>query len=89
MASRGVRWFPARMDDVRDLEAAVEVAHARSLPPRRHNLHRVPQYDGEYTDNETGNQYLRARYYDPATGQFLSADPIESKTPTGTPAMPR
>ena len=26
-------------------------------------------YAGEYTDAETGFIYLRARYYDPATGQ--------------------
>ena len=34
----------------------------------------------EYTDAETGFQYLRARYYDPATGQFLTRDPIEPLT---------
>ncbi len=28
-------------------------------------------YAGEYTDDETGLQYLRARFYDPTTGQFL------------------
>jgi RHS repeat-associated protein len=32
-------------------------------------------YDGQYTDTGTGLIYLRARYYDPATGQFLSVDP--------------
>jgi RHS repeat-associated protein len=32
-------------------------------------------YAGQYTDGETGFQYLRARYYDPATGQFISRDP--------------
>jgi len=38
------------------------------------------QYDGQYTDEETGFQYLRARYYDPETGQFLSVDPIVALT---------
>lgn len=33
------------------------------------------QYDGQYTDAETGFQYLRARYYDPVTGQFVTQDP--------------
>lgn len=33
------------------------------------------QYTGQYTDAETGLVYLRARYYDPATAQFLTVDP--------------
>ncbi|WP_426573906.1 RHS repeat-associated core domain-containing protein [Aquihabitans sp. McL0605] len=37
-------------------------------------------YAGQYTDGETGFQYLRARYYDPTTGQFLSVDPLVSIT---------
>jgi RHS repeat-associated protein len=31
-------------------------------------------------DPETGFQYLRARYYDPTTGQFLTRDPLEAIT---------
>ena len=38
------------------------------------------RYAGQYTDDQTGLQYLRARYYDPATGQFLSRDPLEDST---------
>jgi RHS repeat-associated protein len=34
----------------------------------------------EYTDAESGFVYLRARYYDPATAQFLSRDPLVSVT---------
>ena len=34
-------------------------------------------YAGEYTDEETGNIYLRARYYNPSTGRFMSEDPIK------------
>ena len=37
---------------------------------------------GQYTDTETGYQYLRARYYDPSTGTFLSRDPLEPITAT-------
>jgi RHS repeat-associated protein len=37
-------------------------------------------FAGEYTDAETGFAYLRARYYDPGTGQFLSRDPLVALT---------
>jgi RHS repeat-associated protein len=33
-------------------------------------------FAGSYTDPETGLHYLRARYYDPDTAQFLSRDPL-------------
>ena len=33
------------------------------------------QFAGQATDS-TGLQYLRARYYDPATGTFLTSDPM-------------
>jgi RHS repeat-associated protein len=33
------------------------------------------RYDAQYTNTDTGLIYLRARTYDPVTGQFLSADP--------------
>lgn len=38
------------------------------------------QYDGQYTDAESGFQYLRARYYDPSTSQFVSRDPYTPLT---------
>ena len=37
-------------------------------------------YDGEYTDPSTGLTYLRARWYDPAAGQFISVDPLQAIT---------
>jgi RHS repeat-associated protein len=37
-------------------------------------------YAGQQTDPETGLQYLRARYYDPTTAQFLARDPIADQT---------
>ena len=37
-------------------------------------------FAGQYTDAETGLLYLRARYYDPATAQFLTVDPLVSLT---------
>lgn len=41
-------------------------------------INHVPEnpyrYCGEYTDIETGYVYLRARYYDPTLGRFISED---------------
>jgi RHS repeat-associated protein len=37
-------------------------------------------YDAQYTSSDTGLIYLRARTYDPATGQFLSRDPLVALT---------
>lgn len=34
-------------------------------------------YTGEQYDEETGNYYLRARYYNPSAGQFISRDSWE------------
>ena len=33
-------------------------------------------FAGQQTDGSTGLQYLRARYYDPATGVFVSREPL-------------
>jgi RHS repeat-associated protein len=38
------------------------------------------QFAGQYTDVESGLQYLRARYYEPATGQFMTRDPLLAAT---------
>ena len=37
-------------------------------------------YQGQYTDPDTGLHYLTARYYDPATAQFLTPDPLTDTT---------
>jgi RHS repeat-associated protein len=37
-------------------------------------------FAGQYRDAESAFYYLRARYYDPATAQFLSIDPGVAKT---------
>lgn len=38
------------------------------------------RWAGQYQDPETGLVYLRARYYDPQTAQFLTRDPAEQIT---------
>ncbi|WP_424141323.1 RHS repeat-associated core domain-containing protein [Sporosalibacterium faouarense] len=37
------------------------------------------RYSGEYYDKETGTYYLRARYYDPSIGRFISEDSYTGK----------
>ena len=37
-------------------------------------------YTGQYTDSESGLVYLRARYYDPGTAEFLTVDPQVDST---------
>jgi RHS repeat-associated protein len=39
-------------------------------------VHNPFGFSGEYTDVESGHIYFRARYYDPATQQFLTRDPL-------------
>jgi RHS repeat-associated protein len=34
-------------------------------------------FDGQQRDTESGLYYLRARYYDPSNGRFLSKDPVK------------
>ncbi len=38
------------------------------------------KFAGQYTATESGLQYLRARQYDTATGQFMSKDPLAALT---------
>ncbi len=40
------------------------------------DAHSLLGYTGQVFDFETGLSYYNARYYDPATGRFLSEDPI-------------
>ena len=39
----------------------------------------VFRYSGEYFDKETGTIYLRARYYDPGIGRFITEDSYTGK----------
>ncbi len=38
-------------------------------------------FTGEQTDASTGNVFLRARYHNPSTGRFLSADTVQPNAP--------
>jgi RHS repeat-associated protein len=43
------------------------------------------RYAGQYTDAESGLIYLRARYYDPSTAQFITRDPLLNSVATVPP----
>jgi RHS repeat-associated protein len=51
-----------------------------ALSSRTGTVNTELQYTGQYTDAESGLLYLRARYYDPATAQFLTVDPAVRTT---------
>jgi RHS repeat-associated protein len=38
------------------------------------------QFAGQYVDAETGFSQMQTRYYDPASGQFISRDPLTAAT---------
>ncbi len=38
------------------------------------------RWNGQYQDSDTGLYYLHARYYDPATAQFITRDPLAMLT---------
>jgi len=44
------------------------------------SVHTPLGYAGQYTDSDTGLIYLRARFYDPVTAQFLTVDPADEQT---------
>jgi RHS repeat-associated protein len=44
--------------------------------PRQGSQDQPFQYTGEQRDEPTGFSYLRARYYDPQIGRFLTRDPL-------------
>ena len=48
----------------------------KNADPNDTNLFR---YCGEYFDKETGTIYLRARYYDPEIGRFITEDSVWGK----------
>ena len=44
------------------------------------NISNPFQFAGQYIDSETSYYYMRARYYDPTSGQFISRDPLSAST---------
>jgi len=53
-----------------------EAREAISEAGRRAGFRNPIRFQGQYFDEETGLHYNRYRYYDPASGRFVSRDPI-------------
>jgi RHS repeat-associated protein len=53
-----------------------EAKEVISEAARRAGISNPIRFQGQYADHETGLHYNRHRYYDPATGRFISKDPI-------------
>ncbi|QVN23351.1 RHS repeat-associated core domain-containing protein [Burkholderia pyrrocinia] len=53
-----------------------EAKEAISEAARKAGIRNPIRFAGQYFDAETGLHYNRHRYYDPATGRFISRDPI-------------
>ena len=51
-------------------------AYGELIAGESNGINNPIRYGGEYTDEESGLIYLRARYYDPGLGRFISEDPI-------------
>jgi RHS repeat-associated protein len=89
-SASGTNWFVHDQigSTVELLNAAGAIAGGYSYTPYGVPTHTgtatTPlQYTGQYTDAESGLVYLRARYYDPGTAEFLTLDPMVAQT--GTP----
>lgn len=50
----------------------MQIAHTGTTP-------NVFQYSGEWLDSNVGLYYLRARYFNEATGRFWARDPVEGR----------
>ena len=54
---------------------------------KQNNIDRMPverthhRFTGHYLDDETGLYYMKARYYSPELGRFVSPDPLFLETP--------
>jgi RHS repeat-associated protein len=62
----------------------VNSARYRPFGERLTSVATIPEakgFIGERHDPETGLMYLNARYYDPALGRFMSADPLSPTLP--------
>jgi RHS repeat-associated protein len=68
---------------VAEMDQAGNVTYSATRRPYGHQQTGTPQdgpsYTGHVNDIDTSLTYMQARYYDPLTGRFLSADPIDIK----------
>jgi RHS repeat-associated protein len=67
-------------DSAGSVQATYTYAAYGSLSSSSGSVSQPFRYAGEYGDSESGLYYLRARYYDPVSGQFVTVDPAVGKT---------
>ncbi len=87
-SDRSTHWFSqdqqgstTAVTDINDNQEATYTYDPYGNPTQTSGTWQQPfLYNGQYTDPETGLQYLRNRYYDPSTGQFLTEDPLQAVT---------
>ncbi|MFH0803341.1 MAG: RHS repeat-associated core domain-containing protein [bacterium] len=64
----------ANMTDAYAFDAFGSALTLQDSPPN--TTYNPYRYTGQQTDDSTGLTYLRARYYDPQVGRFITSDPI-------------
>jgi RHS repeat-associated protein len=67
-------------DEAGEVSATFSYAPYGSLEAQTGSAATLLGFAGQLTDAESSLQYLRARFYDPATGQFITQDPAVGVT---------
>jgi RHS repeat-associated protein len=68
----------ALTDELGDVTDTYEYNEYGALIASTGTSHNPYRFTGQQFDSDSGLYYLRDRYYDPATGRFISIDPINN-----------
>ncbi|AOY76011.1 RHS repeat domain-containing protein [Clostridium formicaceticum] len=67
------------VDDGGNIKNSYEYDEWGNITNQQEQIKNPIKYCGEYFDEESGLYYLRARYYDPTTGRFITKDSYEGE----------